>query len=344
MGKKLDSDGTSLGKVLSLYTLLLFNKQRFSLTELAKKLQVSKPTMLRYLARLEESTFCQIQSCKQGRENLYWLDRPDTLPQISLNAEGLQQLALCRDFMLHLLPDAMRMQVDTVLQQATAFLPQEDISKKEIQENDTEKGLLSLGQAFTKGRIDYTPFKNTLETLMQAIRKHLVCEITYKATRKGPECTFEYAPKRLIAFRDAMHSSGWKVTDKGAVSIVLDYDTTLALHRITSIRLTKRSSVALPDVVEKHEGSFGYMEDEPFSVAIKFAASAATYVAEREWSTDQHIQDHDDGTITLTLTARSPVELCSWVLGFGAQAELLSPDWLRDEIKNDIRYLYNIYQ
>jgi len=343
MGKKLDSDGTSLGKVLSLYTLLLFEKQRFSLTELAKKMQVSKPTMLRYLARLEESPFCQIQSGKRGRENTYWLERPATLPKISLNAEGLQQLALCRDFMLHILPEAMHIQVDTVLQQATAFLPQKDSNKKEVQENDMEKGLLSIGQAFTKGRIDYAPFKNTLETLMQAIREHIVCEITYKSTRKGPGRTFEYAPKRLVAFREAIHISGWKVSDKGAVSIVSDHATDLALHRIIKIQLTRRSSSALPDIVEKHEGSFGYMEDEPFTVKIKFASSAAMYVGEREWSTDQDIKDHKNGAITLTLTARSALEIRSWVLGFGADAELLSPDWLREEMAEAIEHLYKAY-
>jgi hypothetical protein len=45
---------------------------------------------------------------KRGREAAYSLDRPKRPPQLCLDAEGLYQLALCYDFMLHLLPDSMK--------------------------------------------------------------------------------------------------------------------------------------------------------------------------------------------------------------------------------------------
>lgn len=348
MGKKWDPDTTSLEKMLAVYTLLLFERRRFTLTTLSKELNIPKPTLLRYLTRLQASRFGNILSEKIGRESYYWIDYSAKPPQLSLNVESLQQLALCRDFMTHLLPHAMRLNVDAILQQTTAFLPKDTVSGTKEQGNDilkstAGKGLLSIGESFSKGRIDYAPFKGSMEKIIQAIREHIVCEISYKSSRQGAERTFDYAPKRLIAFREALHVSGWKVTDKGAVDALYDLPADLALHRITKVSLTKRFSEKIPDIIEKHDGSFGYIEAAPFTVTVRFTPSVATYVAERQWSTDQQIQDHEDGAITLTLTARSPDEVCSWVLGFGTQAELLTPQGLRNEIAKRVDYLHDVY-
>jgi predicted DNA-binding transcriptional regulator YafY len=67
-------------------------------------------------------------------------------------------------------------------------------------------------------------------------------------------------------------------------------------------------------------------------VRVKFSSVAATYVAEREWSEDQKVTTHKDGSITLAMTARSPAEVISWVLSFADAAELLSPKRLRDDL------------
>lgn len=95
-------------------------------------MKTSKPTILCYITRLRDSNFCQIYSTKRGRENIYRLEHADTLAKVRFKPKGLQQLALCRDFMLHLFPHSMQFFVDAVLQQGTAFLPQDDIANLDI--------------------------------------------------------------------------------------------------------------------------------------------------------------------------------------------------------------------
>ena len=312
-----------------MYTMMLFSGREASLSELAAEIGCSKQVILRLIDQLEASRFGKLLRAKRGRESVYRLDRPKSLPKLSLNAEGLHQLALCRDFMLHLLPESMRKVVDATLQQASAYLP----------EGGTPDDLLPVGKSFAKGRIDYSPFQEMLQSVTKGIRQHKVCAVQYKSSIHGEAKSFEFAPKRLVAYRESIHIHGWIVSEKGTAAPLFETPTTLALHRLQNTTLTRRSAAHIPDVEEEHKGAFGLMEEEPFPVRVKFSPSAATYVAEREWSEGQKITVHKDGSITLVMTARSPAEVIAWVLSFADTAELLAPKWLREEVAGQVQRL-----
>lgn len=333
MGKKWNQDAKPSEKLLAMYTMLLFGCREASLTELSRELGCSKQAVMRLVDQLEASRFGKLLRAKRGRESVYSLDRPARPPKISLNAEGLHQLVMCRDFMLHLLPESMRKNVDATLQQTSAYLP----------EGETAEGLLPVASSFAKGRIDYTPFEEMLQSIVKGIRQHKVCQVKYKSSINNKAKEFEFAPKRLVAYREAIHIHGWIVTDKGTATPLHEKPTTLALQRLQKVALTRRNSAHIPDVEEEHKGTFGLMENEPFKVKTKFSASVATYVTERKWSEDQKIVAHKDGSVTLDMTARSKDEVVSWVLSFADTAELLSPEWLRAELSRHAAILANRY-
>ncbi|MDR1579446.1 MAG: hypothetical protein LBS35_03735 [Synergistaceae bacterium] len=152
MGVKKDPDSTPAEKLLALYTMLLFCAREFSLSELAGALNCSKQTVCRLLDQLEASRYGKLLRFKRGKEAIYRLARPQRPPQLSLDAEGLYQLALCRNFMLHLLPESMKKNAEAALLQASAYLPEQ---------RDEGKGVFyffnSAGRSYVKGHIDYTP-------------------------------------------------------------------------------------------------------------------------------------------------------------------------------------------
>jgi predicted DNA-binding transcriptional regulator YafY len=334
MGKKWNPDAKPAEKLLALYTMLLFSGREASLSDLSRELNCSKQAVTRLMDQLEASRFGKLLRSKRGREAIYQLDRPRHLPKISLNADGLYQLALCRDFILHLLPDAMRKNVAATLQQASAFLP----------EGAVGDFTTTIGQVFTKGRINYTPFQDMLDTLIRGIRERKICIVSYKSALHKETREFEYAPKRIIAYHEAIHLTGWVVTGKGAVQAVHETPTTLALHRLQKVSFTRRDAQRLPEPEEENQDAFGLMEDEPFTARIRFDQSAATYVAEREWSVGQKIVPHKDGGVTLTVTVRSPAELIAWILSFGDAAEVLSPKWLQEKTALKIQAMENRYK
>ena len=149
MGRKWNQDMTPSEKLLSVYSMLLFSGREISLTELSRRLECSKQTVRRLIDQLEAASFGTLLREMRGREVAYRLERPRNLPKISLDPEGLRQLALCRAFMLHLLPENMRDMVDVTLQHAAAYLP----------EGASSCAMEEMGQAQTKGVIDYSPFQ-----------------------------------------------------------------------------------------------------------------------------------------------------------------------------------------
>jgi len=73
MPKKWDQDGTPSGKVLEQFTILFFNNKAYSLNDLIQQemLNVSKPTVIRLIKKLDRAHICNIQREKRGREAFF---------------------------------------------------------------------------------------------------------------------------------------------------------------------------------------------------------------------------------------------------------------------------------
>lgn len=334
MGKKWNRDASPAEKMLSLYSLLLFTRHQWSLTKLAETLNCSKQTVCRLIDQLEASVYGKVIRTQKGREAFYHLDRPQDAPCLSLDAEGLELLALCRDFVLHLLPESFRKRSEGALRLASSFTSQNEATALEP---------LPPGYALHKGRIDYQPHQETIQTLMAAIRTSQVCSLVYKSGPAADPRSFEFAPLRVIAYNESIRILGWMVTDQGPVEALYDSPAILPLHRIQTAALTQRKTGKLPKAPEPSPEVFGLMSGEAFTAIIKFQARAAAYASERQWSSGQKIEFQDDGAIIVELETGSELELIAWVLSFGDAAELLSPQWLRQKMADKIRGLNQIY-
>ncbi len=320
-------------RLLALYSHLLFTGREVLLRDLARKMGCSKQTILRDLTKLEASSFGKLLCEKHGRESAYRLDRPKNLPKLTLNARGLQDLALCRAFLLHLLPQKMREITEVALGQAAVYA--------------SEAGEAPAACSASKGAIDYTPFEKILETITEAIRAQKVCCVRYRAPGNDEPKTHFFAPKLLIAYHEALYARGWLVLEKGHAALKHENPANLALQRFEEAQITDRTSDHLPDVEEYGQGGgeegFGFMEGEAFTVRARFSSASAPYAMERVWSLGQTWVRHRDGSATLTMTARSWREVRAWILGFGDTAELLSPPWLRKEVKECLQRMAALY-
>ena len=84
-------------------------------------------------------------------------------------------------------------------------------------------------------------------------------------------------------------------------------------------------------------------EKNPFQVRIKFILPASDYICERHWSSGQKIEAFPDGSIILTITAQSDMEVIKWVLSYGKEATLLEPEHLRKRIVEELNYTTERY-
>ena len=326
-------DATPSEKLLALFAMLLFNNRAFSLKELTGQscLNTSKASVARLIRQLEHTNVGNVQREKRGRESFYRLERPARVPSISLNADGLYQLALCRDFLAHLLPEKMRAETQSSLSQAVSFLP-----------GDSQGLPPSIGASLSKGRIDYTPFQKIISSLMKAMHQRRVCQIDYVSAAGRDKKRYAFAPVRLLAYHECLYAEGWRVTERDPVAPVYDDPLRLAVQRFRECRVTARQADALPPLPENR--AMGVIQDEPFPVRVRFTAEAATYVAERQWSEDQKVEPQEDGSIILTASMSSAPECLSWLLIFGDQACLLEPEWLVRDLKKTVRAMLKQYK
>lgn len=327
-----DQDATPSAKAFRFFALLLFSNRAFSLSELADLLSMSKPAISRMIRNFENAWIGSLLREQRGRETYVRLARVQPAANIALNADGIRQLALCCDFLTHLLPENMREKNLTELCHAMAFTPEPDAALREI-----------AGAALNKGKIDNTPWQNILEKLMEAVGKKLVCEITYKSSAAKNGKTWFFAPKMLLAYRSVIYIKGWKVTGDDPPCLVYDDAMLLPLQRFLDCSMTGASSRNLPEVSAKND-AFGIMEFEEFELTARFCGPAAAYVTERQWSSCQTMTPDGEDAVILTAKMANVPEAVSWLLGFGESARVLAPDWFVKHFRNTLRGMLRLYK
>ncbi len=77
-------------------------------------------------------------------------------------------------------------------------------------------------------------------------------------------------------------------------------------------------------------GIFGGSKAE--QVRLRFSAATAQLVRERRWHRSQNLTEGADGSVELTLQVAITPEVERWVLGWGADVEVLGPAGLRERI------------
>lgn len=326
-------DATPSEKLLALFAILAFNNRAYSLTELAGPncLNASKASVGRLLRQLERVGIGNLQREKRGRESFYRLERPSAMPSsFSMNADALYQFILCRDFLTHLLPEKMRADMQSTINRAFSLLP---LASYDLP--------TSIGASLSKGRIDYTPFQGIIDSLMKAMQQHKVCNIQYVSAAGREEKRYAFAPVKFLAYHECLYVDGWRVTDHGVVEAVYDAPLRLAVQRFKECRVTDRLADSLPPLPENP--AMGVRQGEVFSIRVMFTPEAATYVAERQWSEGQKIEELEDGSIILTASMSGVSECVSWLLSFADQARLLEPEWLVREVERIVNEILKTY-
>jgi predicted DNA-binding transcriptional regulator YafY len=128
-----------------------------------------------------------------------------------------------------------------------------------------------------------------------------------------------------------------------------------SLHRNTQafhiIRIQK--SVLTSDVYEipprysikRHFGNAWRMirEKPKVEVVVRFNPESARCVSEGIWHPTQQMVWNADGSLTFHVNVEGIREISSWILGFGEQAEVLSPQSLRELIMAHVSKMMGTY-
>lgn len=180
-----------------------------------------------------------------------------------------------------------------------------------------------------KGVKDYTGEEVTeiIDKLANAILLERKCDTRYDSRASGMVKELRLMPLHFFEYAGGLYIFAQA---EGRTDVRM-----YAVERFLGVEMTEEK-YEYPegfDPIKRLESTFTiFDEKKPTTFRIRFSAEQAKYIAERRWAAKQKIEEQPDGSIILTMTTMGHWDVIRWVMGYGAEAELLEPATLRAEI------------
>lgn len=288
---------------------------------LAKALKVSSKTVRRDLNDLRKLGFAILE---QGE--------PHGAKALSLDKKAIPQLKLTYDEVFSLLlyrlgnPTFDGTQIGQAA--ASAFAKVEG-AMGPVEKDYVQRMLPRVRRNSVGG--DYSKHSDTVEALTLGIEDTKAIEITYLSARSTEPVTYVIEPYGLVEHRGTLYVVGHSKRH--------DEIRTWKVDRMVAAEIT-RHSFQQPsgfDINEHFRGAFAIVRgDSAVKVTVRFNGSATRYVQDKRMHPSQRVELQTDGMALVHFELTSTLEVRSWILSFGSAAEVLSPESLREEIREQI--------
>jgi proteasome accessory factor B len=114
---------------------------------------------------------------------------------------------------------------------------------------------------------------------------------------------------------------------------------TFKVERILSASLTPQTFEPLEGYSAAAELARAWdviADDEPIDVVIRFSPAVAKRAAETLWHPSQETEDQPDGSMLWRATGAGAREIKIWILGWGADCEVMEPATLRQDVATEL--------
>ena len=171
-----------------------------------------------------------------------------------------------------------------------------------------------------------------LRLLARAWAERRVVELTYDAATYSPG-----RPPR----RSRVHPYLIEASATTRALYLMGYDESRGAVRTFKLQRVLELSIAPetfepPDPAVVQEGlarAWGVIADqEEVEVELRFDAEIASLVTETTWHPTELVMRQEDGSVLWRARVPGTLEIRRWILGWGAQVEVLAPPELRDEV------------
>ena len=188
--------------------------------------------------------------------------------------------------------------------------------------DSVDQGGEMFGATFL-GHINYAPYTETIETLIQAISQRRRCRFKYKPTWRSEASDFEADPYLLLYHKGALYAVVHTPSHDDYIF--------LPIQRIRAVSMSEDSferdeSFSLEKLREGRFGIFESEDLEPQRVVLRFSPDIADVVAERIWHPSQSLTRSEDGTLLLEIETVISDELRSWVGSWLHYVSVVEPE------------------
>ncbi|SJZ90966.1 helix-turn-helix transcriptional regulator [Selenihalanaerobacter shriftii] len=318
---------TKAWKLIKMISLLEGKYAKYDRQRLMEILDISKSTFYRYKDTLEEAEVPIIYDKRANgykiREDYYM--RP---PELSIS-EALA-LVVSGNSILNNSELPYSKEINMAIAKVMAVLP-----------NRTKNFLASLGERIhfsLDSLVDYSQYGEVFNTLSDAIKEEVNVWIKYDPASREGISKREVSPYILDFKNGALYLY--------AHCHLRNQIRMFRVDRILEIKLTNKNFIYPDDFsIEDYLGNAWGVErgKEEIEIKIKFSGQAVRNVREHTYHPTQELEELDDGSILMSVVTCSINEVKQWVLGFGAEAEVIAPKSLREEIAGEVQEMWGRY-
>lgn len=175
-----------------------------------------------------------------------------------------------------------------------------------------------------------------LENIKEAIAQNRKLRIEYYSFNADEITKREFDPYLLEIQEGCWHVIGYCHLRKA----IRDF----RVSRIRSLSMSDKIFTRPENFYEDYkENRFHKLVGEKkIRLKLRFTGDAARFVKEYERSKAHSLYENDEGLIFERDTTMTP-EIIKWILGFGAEVEVLEPEELKDAIRQQVRKLSQMY-
>ncbi len=321
--------GDQLARQWKIIQALSASHRGRTVVELSREMACHRRTVYRDLEALQQAGFPVYTERLRGKTLWRLLDTmPDTMP-LPLSLPELMALYVGRGLMKPLEHtffweawEALFAKIKTTLPTATIdFL------------NQIEDSLsIASRQAKYPGNI-----AALIDTVREAIATRCCLNMRYYTISRKSENQRRVAPYKIWYFDGAFYLIA-DCSLRGDIRL-------FALDRIKHLELLDEQ-FEMPDGFDAEDfmkSSFGVFQGPTVKVKVRFNAAVADYIRERNWHPSQKITTEKDGSIIFEAAVAGTKEIKFWILQWGAQAEVLSPKKLRQDLISESALMSDVY-
>jgi predicted DNA-binding transcriptional regulator YafY len=176
-----------------------------------------------------------------------------------------------------------------------------------------------------------------IEAVNDAIARRRCLEMVYHSMREGRDTRRTVAPYRLLFFDGTFYLVG-RCGLREDIRV-------FALDRVRAITVTEEVFEP-PEAAAMEEflsASFGIFHGPLTRVKVRFGVEVAGYIREEVWHASQRVTAQADGSVVFEAEVAGTAEIRQWVLRWGAGAEVLEPDTLRQELRREAQAMLAAY-
>jgi proteasome accessory factor C len=317
-------------RIFHLHKILASRRTAVPLDDLMARLECSKSTLHRAINALKDNLNAPVVfdadagGYRYARESL---GDAYELPGLWFTPNELQALAV----------------MQRLLKDAGGGLLEEHLGPLARRLNDlTKHQRLNLGEAAVRLRfpsIGARPAGKAFDTVASATLQRKKIWIEYHARTDDKRSERTISPQRIVHYRETWYLDAWDEARNALRSFSVD-----RILRATVLD-EPAFDVSEAELDEHFASAYGIFGGKADKIAtLRFSSERARWVADEKWHPQQEAQWLPDGRYELRIPYQNSRELVMDIMRHGPNVEVVTPDELRSEVKEQARRTFEQYK